>query len=73
MNFAERDPEMIITDLRKNLRETQIKNTESNREYTFTVSVGFAICNAPESNPEHILAKADSMLYEDKGKWHRGQ
>jgi len=38
--------------------------------YELTVSVGYAVCAYPESDPDAVLSRADEMLYARKREWH---
>lgn len=65
-------PEEISADIQQSLKNAQKKDAEENESYTFTVSIGYTVCDRGEARPDSILSSADRLLYENKKKWHEG-
>ena len=59
------DPQRVAQEISDALAKKQ-----ETREYTFTVSIGYACVEEPDLRPQDILAMADRMLYQNKKKWH---
>lgn len=60
--------EELEEDIREMLRDEQ---TGGNGKYLLTVSIGCAVCGAPENDAGGFLARADGALYAEKKEWHR--
>ena len=71
MDAGANEPEQVAENIRESLRKTRIKELAGDAAYELTVSVGYAVCDGTESEPDAVLAEADKRLYENKKKWHR--
>lgn len=68
MDACGKSPETVAEDIRQSLRNTHIKCQAADDSYKLMASIGFAVCDGTEQNPELELARADRMLYEEKAQ-----
>jgi len=64
------EPEKIAGEIQDLLRQAQNETTPP-MQYSLTVSIGYAVCDQPQQNPDAVLKQADQMLYARKLEWHR--
>jgi len=60
----------IAGEIRQSLESAPPIETREGGSYLLSVSIGCAVCDRPEAEPDAVLARADKLLYEDKAKWH---
>ena len=63
-------PEEISADIRRTLEATPVKAVDGGMSYNLSVSIGWTVCTAAESEPDTVLAQADKHLYDEKKAWH---
>lgn len=70
-NAYPRAPEEVEASLNEALEKAQdIQGTER-APYTISASLGYAICETPGCDADALISEADTMLYENKERWHR--
>lgn len=66
------DPEEVAAEIQRRLKEMPEQEVGGRQPYSMTASIGYAVCDQPESQMDAVLAQADKVLYENKKAWHCG-
>jgi diguanylate cyclase (GGDEF)-like protein len=49
-----------------------VQSAGGDKDYTLTLSIGYAVCTDPETAASTLIKRADEMLYKEKKAWYEG-